>query len=265
MLKLTKKCLPMAVAIFVISWYAPVSADMLTVEVTPHKSVVVLGEPVLISATVANTGPEPVKLIHHNAPTLVRERWSVVDLKLGQGEAQPKRWSDELRELIEASHKFLPPGEIISVDLVMLYNRENGFFATTPGKYWIQGRIVIAPSPYVEILTTPISIEVREPPRAERVVWQWLNEHKDVYGRLVQVPWEAKLSEEFVQECDRICTETTSAYGEYLALFLSRWYREGPNKDAAKSQRFAEIAKAKASSEKVRTEAEKLLPQQASP
>ncbi|MEK6674391.1 MAG: hypothetical protein AABZ47_01905 [Planctomycetota bacterium] len=110
-----------------------------------------------------------------------------------------------------------------------------------------------------EFEAPPVQIEIREPPRAERAVWEWLNEHKDEYGRLVQVPWEAKLSEEFVQECDRICTQTNSLYGEYLALFLSRWYREGPNKDAQQSARFAEIAKAKATSEKVRTEAEKLL------
>ncbi|MEK6674388.1 MAG: hypothetical protein AABZ47_01890 [Planctomycetota bacterium] len=231
----------------------------LTVRVEPHKAVIVLGEPVLITTTVTNEGSEPMKLSHHNVPTIDQHSLSVVDLMFGADEENLEHWSDYLRPLGKTGPRTLAPDESLSFDLVMLYNRKDGFFATTPGKYWIQGRVVIAPSPYVEILTTPIAIEVREPPRAERAVWQWLSANKDEYGRLVQVPWEAKLSEEFVQECNRICTETTSSYGEYLALFLSRWYCEGPNKDAAKSQRFAEIAKVKATSEKVRTEADKLL------
>ncbi|MEK6674437.1 MAG: hypothetical protein AABZ47_02145 [Planctomycetota bacterium] len=233
--------------------------ESLAVRVEPHKAVVIVGEPILVSAMVTNEGSGPVELIHHNGPTLAHIPFCVAALRFGDDEERLNEWSDNLRVREKMEPKLLPPGESITVDLVMLYNRKDGFFAVTPGKYWIQGRVVIAPSPYVEILTAPIAIEVREPPRAERAVWQWLSANKDEYGRLVQVPWEAKLSEEFVQECDRICTQTTSLYDEYLAYFLSRWYREGPNKDAAKSQRFAEIAKAKATSEKVRTEAEKLL------
>jgi hypothetical protein len=171
------------------------------------------------------------------------------------------RWDDRLRPTEKTEPTLLPAGESTSVDLVMLFNQKDGFFATASGKYWISGRVYS----HGDIVAAPVAIEVREPSGTDRPVWEWLNDHKEVYGRLVQVPWssETKLSDEFVRECDRICTETTSAYAEYLAYFLSRWYREGPGKDAPQSaeesRRFAEIAKAKASSEKVRAEAEKLL------
>jgi hypothetical protein len=220
--------------------------------------VVDLGEPVLITATVTNEGSEPVKLIHHNAPTLLQSSLSVVALRLGGDEEHLKEWSDELRPRNKMEPKLLPPGESIAVDLVMLFNRKNGFFTESPGTYWISGRVA-TPGNRVEVFAPPVEIEVREPSPSDRSAWEWLDAHKEEYGRLVQVPWEAKPSEEFLEESAQLCDTSSSGYVEYLALFLSRSYREGPKKDAAQAARFAEIAKARASSEKIRAEAEKMV------
>jgi hypothetical protein len=76
---------------------------------------------------------------------------------------------------------------------------------------------------------------------------------------LVQVPWEAKPSEEFVREAARMCETSQAIHVEYLALFLSRWYDEGAGKDRERTAHFAEIAKTRASSDRVRMEAGKVL------
>lgn len=227
----------------------------LDVHVEPHKSLVVVGEPVLITAVVTNRGLEPVKLILHNAPTIALYPHSVADLQFGRDELHLKHWSDGLRKVRKTAPKVLAPGETIMIDLVMLFSREDGFFAREPGKYWVQGRIVIDANSYIEILSPPVPIEVRAPSTKDQRTWRWLDARKEEYGRLVQIPWEAKLSDEFLADCARTCDTSQSPYVEYLALFLSRWYREGPQKDAQQSARFAEIAKARASSEKIRSEA----------
>ena len=253
--------IPFVIALRFVPLPASASDDTLDVRVEPHKSVVIVGEPLLITATVTNRGSEPVQLIHHDAPTLALYPRSVVELRLGPDEEHLVAWSDGFRKLAKTAPRLLPPGESITVDLVMLFNSQDGFFTTTPGKYWISGRVVVVAKPYVEIVSTPVEIEVREPSPSDKAAWEWLNAHKEDYGRLVQVPWRGKLSEEFLRECNRTCDTSPSGYVEYLALFLSRSYREGPKKDAAQAARFAEIARAKASSEKTRSEAEKLLPQ----
>lgn len=236
----------------------PGPEDKLTLRLELHKTEVIVGEPVLITATAENEGSEPLELIYHNAPTL--REMSVVDLRLGTDENQMKRWSGELRPAERVQPRILRPGESVTVEMVMLFNRRNGFFAESTGTFWIAGRAVIRAKPYIEVLTTPIKIEVREPPRADRATWAWLDAKKEEYGRLIQIPWMAKLSEEFVRECANTCDTSHSTYAEYLALSLSRWYREGPRKDVQQATRFAEIAKERASSERILAEAEKLLP-----
>jgi len=141
----------------------------------------------------------------------------------------------------------------------MLYNRKAGFWADAPGTYWISGRAVVVANPYVEILSEPVKIEVREPLEKDRSTWEWLDAHKDEYGRLVQIPWMAELPEEFVQACAQKAETSESTYEGYVALSLSRWYRDGTGKDAQQAARFARIAKRSASSDRVRAEAEKLL------
>jgi hypothetical protein len=139
----------------------------------------------------------------------------------------------------------------------MLFNARDGFFTTHPGTYWLQGRI--SANGIGDVLSPEVAIEVREPARAERSTWEWLDAHKEEYGRLVQVPWEAKLSDEFIAGCRSLCDTSDSVYVQYLALFLSRWYGEGPGKDHAEAARYAEIAQARASSEMMRNLASKAL------
>ena len=151
---------------------APLWAHDLSVDVRSHKQVFVLGEPVVVSITVANHESETVTLMHHNAPNL-HQKLSVVDLLLGANQEQLKRWDSRLGVAIRTEDFTLPSGESLNIDLVMLFNSRDGFFVTTPGKYWIAARtVVIAQGEYI---TPPVQIEVREPPRAERVVWEWLN------------------------------------------------------------------------------------------
>lgn len=230
---------------------------MLTVRVEPDKLEVVLGEPLFITVTAVNEGTHPMKLIHHNAPTYRGS--SVVDLRIGRDTDHMKRWDDGLRPVSRRVPKTLQPGESVSVVLVMLYNRKAGFWADAPGTYWISGRAVVVANPYVEILSEPVKIEVREPLEKDRSTWEWLDAHKDEYGRLVQIPWMAELPEEFVQACAQKAETSESTYEGYVALSLSRWYRDGTGKDAQQAARFARIAKRSASSDRVRAEAEKLL------
>jgi hypothetical protein len=231
--------------------------DAIRVHVEPHKSVVILGEPVLVTATVVNAGSEPVKLIHHHAPTLLRSELSVVALRFGADEEHFKEWSDRLRPLVETGPRTLAPGESVTVDLVMLFNSRDGFFATEPGRYRVQGRIYV--HDIGEILSPPVEIEVREPTPADRPTWEWLNTNKEEYGRMVQIPWEAKLSNEFVRGCGRRCESSQSTYAVFLARFLSQSYKYGPKKNFKEARRFAEIAKARASSDKTRGEPEKAI------
>lgn len=228
---------------------ADAPAHNVFIEVQPHRPVVLVGEPVLVTAQVVNGGTGTATLIHHNAPTLDQHTLSVVDLQLGVDEEHFKGWSDRLRIVHRTSPRSLAAGTSITVDLVLLFNAESGLFADEPGRYWIRGRIWV--HDIGEILSVPVAIDVRDPTGADRSHWQWLSDHVQEYGRVVQVPWEAKPSEEFLDGANRIC-ESTSIYAEYLALFLSRSFHEGPNKDAARSVSYAEIAKAKASSERVR-------------
>jgi len=258
MFRLNWRLTPFVGVVCFVTSAASSSGDALNVRVEPHKSTFFVGEPVLITAVVTNPGSEPVKVFYHNAPTLAPDPPSIVDLLFGADELHVEHWSDGLRKVSKMGPKLIAPGESVTIDLVMLFSREDGFFVKVPGTYWIQGRAVIASSPYVEVLSPPVAIEVREPSRVDRSAWQWLDAHKEEYGRLVQTPWEAKMSDEFLEECDRLCSASQSKYVEYLALFLSRSYREGPKKDAAEAGRFADIAKTKASSEKIRSEADKL-------
>jgi hypothetical protein len=243
--------------LILISGIAPAMGHDVTVRIGVHKPVFALGEAVIVSATVVNNGTEAAKLMHHNAPTLMEDKVSTVDLLFGPDPERLKRWSDRLRDARRTNPRSLAPGESVTVDLVMLFNAEDGFFATEPGRYWIQGRIVA--HDIGEVLSPPVPIEIREPSPSDRATWGWLNAHKEEYGRLVQIPWEAKPSDEFLQESARLCDTSPSAYVEYLALFLSRSYREGPKKDAVQAARFAEIAKGRATSEKIRAEADKIL------
>jgi ketosteroid isomerase-like protein len=152
----------------------------------------------------------------------------------------------------------------VTLELVVLYRRTEGFAFKEPGQHWVSAKIVAVnpaggnPRNY-DIAAEPVAITVREPAGRERATWEWLQIHKDEYGRLVQVPWEAELSEEFVNGCHELCDTSDSVYVEYLALFLSRWYGEGQGKNPAEAAKFAEIARARASSEMVRDLASKTL------
>lgn len=236
-------------------------AHDVTVEIHTEKVHYRLGEPVLVSATVVNGSEAPVKLIHHNAPTLSERTFSIVDLRLGSTPDQMERWGDDLRDRLATVPRTIQPREKIEVDLIMLYNnRQKGFFAASPGRYYIAGRIVVVANPYVEIISSPVAIDIVQPSSdVDRTNWQWLDANKEEYGRMVQVPWSADLSDSFLREAGRRCETSQSIYSEYLGLFLSRAYREGPKKDADLSSRFAQIAKERATSDKLRSEAEKLL------
>ncbi len=232
-------------------------SGLITVDIAAQSDNVAIGQPVLFSVTVINHLKDTVKLINHNAPTLEAGTLSSVDLLLSEDGGHFERWSDRLRPRERTEPSILLAGERIEIDLVLLFSLRGGFFATESGKYLVRVRIVA--HDLGEILSAPIAIEVREPSPSDRTAWQWLDAHKEEYGRLVQIPWEAELSDEFAREAGRLAETSRSVYAEYLALFLGRWYDEGKGKDAEQAARFAEIAKAKASSEKVRSEAEKLL------
>lgn len=255
--------IPKFVSFLVIAIASCVSAFAhdVTVEVHAGKVQYRLGEPVLVSATVVNVSEAPVQLTYHNAPTFNESTVSIVDLRLGSTPDQMNRWGDDFRDRLSTVPRTIQPREKIEVDLVMLYNnRQEGFFATSPGRYYIAGRIVIVGNPFVEIVSDSIAIDILSPSTAEdRTNWQWLDAHKEEYGRMVQLPWGAELSDDFLREAARRCEASQSVYSEYLGLFLSRAYREGPKKDAELASRFAQIAMERATSDKIRSEAEKLL------
>lgn len=221
----------------------PTLAGDVTVEIKPNKSVYLLGEPVFVTTKVTNSSSEPIKLIYHNAPTVDPRVRSVADLRFGSDPAKLEHWSDSLRPVFRVRPATFSPEQIATIELVMLYNAEHGFYAKKSGTYWIQGRAVQQlerPNPYVEYLTDPIAIEVREPPEYDRETWEWLKSHEGEYGRLVQTPRDAELSPEFLARCDRLSARSTSVYTHWLAVHLSRWW--GPHGNASKARKFKEIA-----------------------
>ncbi|MEK6674390.1 MAG: hypothetical protein AABZ47_01900 [Planctomycetota bacterium] len=111
--------------------------SQLAVQVELQKTVMVLGEPIIVSTIVHNLGSEPVEIYHQNAPTYELYPRCVVEARFGPDIAHMVGWSDGLRKVRKTGPKLLPQGESITMDLVILFNRQEGFFAATQGKYWI--------------------------------------------------------------------------------------------------------------------------------
>ncbi|MCO6439138.1 MAG: hypothetical protein J5J06_18770 [Phycisphaerae bacterium] len=230
-------------------------AGDVTIEIKPNKSVYYLGEPVFVTATVTNSSSAPIKLIYHNAPTVDQRMISVADLRFGTDPQKLEHWSGLRRVIYEVGPATFVSGQSATLELVMLYTSEGAFYTEEPGTYWIQGRAVQQVdrlNPYIEYLTEPIAIQVQAPPERDRETWEWLKAHKDEYGRLIQTPWDAELSPEFLAHCDRLSARSTSVYTHWLAEYLGRWW--GPHGNAWKGRKFREIAKATAGLEKDRSE-----------
>jgi len=248
-------------------------------ELKPHKPTIVLGEPLIVSTVVKNLTNLPIDVFYQNSPAYNRRDLSVAIIRLSE-EVPPAlpdpaslygwfrhTWSDEFRPVRrrKPSTLRLDPGEDVTFKLVVLYRRTEGYAFEEPGEFWISARIVVvAPNgenpPNYDIVAEPVAVTVNEPQYADQAVWGRLNAHKEEYGRLIQIPWMAKLSDDFVAECRELCATSDSVYVEYLALFLSRWYSEGPGRDPAEASRYLEIAKTRATSEIVRNLASKPLP-----
>lgn len=249
MLRSTQRVVLLLGTLNILPLLPSVSAEDVSVRIAVPKPEVIVGEPVLMTVTVTNEGTTPVELIHHTAPTVALHELSLVELQVGTDPSNPHQWTDQYRALAKTSPRTLAPGKRVSTDLVMLFARKRGFFANTAGTYWIRCRAVISGDPYVEILSDAVKIELREPSTADRPTWEWLDAHKDEYGHLVQAPSYGKLSNSFLEQYGQLCRESDSTYVEYMALSLSRWYREGPGKDRAKAAEFAAIARKRASTD----------------
>lgn len=249
----------------------------LRLELKTHSDSIIAGEPLVILTHVGNGGTAPIDVFYQNAPTYERDASSFVLLRVSGNEPPPfdhqqtvvrwfmKTWSDGFRLIerrIRATHQIESDEEAES-ELVMLYSRTSGLAFQEPGRYWISAAVVVSSGdgdspPDFVAATEPASITVLDPQGEDQTAWKWLLEHKDEYGRLIQVPWSTELSEEFVDGCRELCAASDSVYVEYLALFLSRWYLEGAGNDLVEAAKYAEIAKTRASSDKLRALAERV-------
>lgn len=255
--------------------FANVAGAEVEFEIKPHKDTIALGEPLALSTIVRNVATRPMHVAYQNSPAYYALGFAI--LRLSKEEPPPlndrlsilrwftDNWTDDFRPLIriEPATVELDPGEEATVELVVLYRSEAGFAFGQPGKYWITARVVVSPGGESQrsddIAAEPVAITVRQPAGRDFVAWEWLKSNQQEYGCLIQIPWSAELSEQFVGACRAHLDASDSVYAEYLALSLSRWYGEGRGKDPVQATKFAEIARAKASSDTVRTLASKLL------
>lgn len=241
----------------VLPGFSVADTGTVAMQISTHKTALVVGEPLLVSATVQNDTSRAVKIYRQNSPTYARAESSVVSLFVSADGSTFKSWNDGLRPLEKTEPLSLSPGKKRTTDLVMLFSHDDGFAVKKAGKYWILGRVTTTAGAVIE--AKPVMITVREPAGVDQDVWTWLKDHKKEYGHLIQTPWVAELSGEFLSGCDRLCETSQSTYVQYLALYLGRWYRESAIKDEIQSARYLEIAKSSASSEFLKTKVLKAI------
>jgi hypothetical protein len=190
----------------------------LAITAKPNKTELVLGEPLLVDLSIANTGKDTVKIGH--APD-IGSIWISKDGK------SYKKFSRYGRGRARKNPYSLAPGKTVTTHFFILYGTlmdspEGGgtkvheYAFPTAGTYFIRGGVSVA-------RTDPIEITVKEPVGEDAVVWAKLREVKE-YGRFMYLTgWrvEQEPMPTFVAIVDAF---PNSVYSHYLALALGKKY-----------------------------------------
>lgn len=232
----------------------------LSVHVTAHKSTLVLGEPLFITARVRNEGKMPVKVYRQSSPSYERRSKNPFLVMMSTDGKKYESWSDSLRVRRKTSPIELAPAAELTTDLAILFSGRHGFVFAQPGAFWVSVKVI--DTDMASFQADPIQVTVTHPGRENLDPWSVLGSATFArkYGELIQTPWRTKLGVDDLRQCDDIIgIYPDSIYAEYLALYLGRWYLEGPQRDKIQAHQYLEIAKSMVSSDFLSAKVMKVL------
>lgn len=224
----------------------------ISVSIEAHKRILVLGEPLYLTARVQNNDQQPLVLVYGNGPSY----------SLGQGLGRvmiAKRneelhfWSDHLRPLEKVSPVIVTAGQGITNEYVILYSDPTGFAFPTAGYYRVSVEYLLKSGQFIQ--ARPIEITIKEPTEEDARQWELLKK-KPGYGILLQTPWDARVDSSMLSELTAIHDQVErSVYKQYLALAIGRYYMTGSRDNHKKAGAFLQEASVTADTDVMREKA----------
>lgn len=194
----------------------------LSVVIEPHKTNLLLGEPLFLIVKTKNIGETVLFLVRGNAPYFKHGSCPGNILIAKQGE-EFGPWSDAFRPALKISPIELSPRQEITNEYVVLYNHSEGFAFPTSGTYQINVEYAIKSGDYQYIRGNPVLITVLEPEGENALMWKELQNNSG-YGIMTQVPWDPR-ADAVVENLSSVYEQNaTSIYKQYLGLNIGRYF-----------------------------------------
>ncbi len=210
--------------------------EALSVNISLHKTSIVLGEPLYIIARLEHKGAFSLSMVYQNSPSFnIGEGWGRI--MISNKASDFSNWSDDVR-LIEkvAPAALIRPyrDSAIANDYVVgargLNSIDNPEFLSS-GKYKIKLEYVLTTGDVA--VSEPVEFEVKEPVGEEKAIWNRLCANR-LYWLLVQAPWEvnakADAAIDFEKELNLV---KGTVYAQYMALGIGRSLLYGGNRNDA--------------------------------
>lgn len=209
-------------ATFNVALSAHLFGNSLSVNISLHKTSIVLGEPLYITAHVENKESYPVSIIYGNSPSFDNgEGWGRV--MISQDATGFSEWSDDIRVLGKMASAWIRPHSGLDEAYVVC---ASGFWGDSiipafpaPGKYGIKLEYVLLSGDVAA--SEPVELEVKAPPSKENPAWSLLRSNR-LYWLLVQAPWEVKNTDTSIDFDKEMKLVKDSVYGQYMALGIAR-------------------------------------------
>lgn len=207
------------------------SNAQISAKAEPHKNVIVLGEPLFITTSIKNDGEIPLRL-HYLGGSTFSSHGAVGIVLVSKNGKNYMRWIDDMGPCLKVAPYELKPGEEITSELLVLYNRAKGLAFSEKGTYYLCVEYLVTDGQTAR--TAPFCITVQEPIDDNLLVWNRIRNLKE-YGELVQAPLECNISPKDIEMLSQLSKEhPKSVYMQYLGLGIARYYLKGTgNSDKA--------------------------------
>lgn len=221
-------------ATFNVALSAHLFGNSLSVNISPHKTSIVLGEPLYITAHVENKESYPVSIIYGNSPSFDNgEGWGRV--MISKDSPFFSRWSDDIRVLGKVAPVWINSSDVFTNYYVVGANGfwDNGITPAFPesGKYWVRLEYVSMSGDVVA--SEPVEFEVKEPVGEEKAIWNRLCANR-LYWLLVQAPWEVNSTTDAAIDFEKeLNLVKGTVYAQYMALGIGRSLLYGGNRNDA--------------------------------
>lgn len=221
----------------------------LSVSLEPHKRVLILGEPLFVTARIKNNGQQPTVLAYANGPSYALGQ-GLGRVLIAKENEQLHSWSDRLRPIEKVSPVKLSAGQEIINEYVILYSHPTGFAFPITGNYRVSVEYVLKSGESVQ--AKPILITVREPTGEDARVWETLRKESG-YGILLQTPWDPRVDSSVLSKLTIVHDQDgRSVYKQYLGLAIGRNYKAGNNDNRKKAVAFLQSVLIDADAEGIR-------------